>query len=221
LRAKFESLLNENRSISKIFDSNLLEKNSIKCKYEELLRDLNDSKAKIQQLTNANEVLSLNTNVKSVCSVLTQTLVTVTNHSSMQTVDFDYENLLRPIRLKYEQKLNDHIYKEELYKKDNEQLRNKLSKYDNRFLVTKQNLEDERRVNVDIFERNVFLFDKCEKLKNDFNNQHNEFLKFKGDYEIEKEVLQTTVYQQKNFIDYIITAHPEMCKKYKLFSFKR
>jgi chromosome segregation ATPase len=218
---KIESLLNENGSIKKRFDANLLEKNSIKCKYEELLRDFNDSKAKTQQLADANEALSLNTNVQSVCTVKTQTLVTVTHHSSMQTDDFNYENLLKPIRLEYDQKLNDNIYKEELYKNEIEQLKNKLSKHDNQFLVMNQNLQDEFRVNLDIKERNDFLFDKCEKLKNDFNNQHNEFLKFKGDFEIEKEVLETTVNQQKKFIDYIITAHPEVGKKYKLFSSRR
>ena len=213
---KIESLLTENNSIKKKFDSNLLEKNSIKCKYEEVVRELIDLKTKNQQsMKNVNEFSNTLT------STLTQTKPIASQTISVQTEDFNYDLLLRPIRAEYEQKYNDFIFKEQLYKNEIEQLKHKLSKHDNQFIVLNQNFEEECKVNMDIRERNDFLFEKCDKLKKDLQEQASEFLKFKVGYEIEKEVLETTVSQQKKFIDYIISTHPEVGKKYKLFSSKR
>ena len=45
--------------------------------------------------------------------------------------------------------------------------------------------------------------------------QANEFLKFKNNYEIEREVLETTSNQQMKFINFVLTEYPDLSKKYK------
>jgi chromosome segregation ATPase len=213
LSKKIESLLNDNNSIKKKFDTNFLENNSIKCKYDEAVRELNEIRRKNDELREVNETLSLNT-ISSVSSVPTQTPIIRNHNNSVQTDDFNYELLLRPIQREFEQKLSDHLFKEELFKNEIDQLKTLLEKNDYEFKDLNKKLEIAFKSNSELRERHDYLIRKCDKLTNEMKEQGEEFLKFKCGYEIEIEVKETTVNQQKKFIDYVLSTHPELSKKY-------
>ena len=202
LTEKFESLLNDNKSVQAKFDSNLLEMNSLKCKYEEKVRELNEIRRKNDELK-ASSITP-----PSILTVSTQTPIVKNVDDAIQTD----ESLLQKNQREYDQILSDYVVKQESNKNEITQLKNSLHNSGLQFKELNRQLEIAFNSNSELTDRNKYLYEKCAKLKNEMKEKANEFLQFKSNFEIKREVLETTIDQQRNAINFIVPVKQNLRK---------
>jgi chromosome segregation ATPase len=186
-----DTLLNENQQLKKKSDSTLLEKNCLKHKMDEILVDYE----KIAKITK-------------VCNKV---------DSCMQTDNFNYDDIIKPLYQRFEKQENDLKHNETLLKNTLDEFKLKLKNMESNHEELKRKWQNEYETNCEMGDRNEFLFNTCEKLKMELSAQADELQKHRLDFDIEKEVLETTINQYKKFIDFITHADPDLLKKLQLF----
>jgi chromosome segregation ATPase len=191
LLKKNDTLASENQQLKKKSDLHLLEKNSIKHKMDEIMVDYE--------------------------KLLANTKCPTTVDLSIQTDDFNYDDIIKPLCLKFDKQIKDLKHNESDLKHNFDEMKTKFQSLEHDYDELNRKFTDEYKINCEMSDRNEFLYNKCEKLKEDLKLQGDQLHKNRLDFDIEKEILETTISQYKKFIDFITHADPELLKKLQLF----
>jgi len=213
LSRKVEALLSENQAVKVRMDAYMLEKNTFKCKFEELARERLRGSVVSQPHHSTQIDIQIESPVRAVDERAMQTEPVARQTICMQTEDYNYELIIGPLREEYETRLKEICHLEFKYQTEIEQLRMRLGKSEALVHKLNERLESEDKTKAEMCERSDYLFAKVERLKSEIEAKATEQQKLKVHHDIEKEVLETTVGQQKKFIDFITNSEPDLLKK--------